>query len=897
MPLLPLQRLCARTVFAWGLPGVIGLILAAGPPAARGAGVYPLPILLPETGGPRAVAVGDFDSDGRADLAVATPLTERVALHFSSSGGGFPSTRSFAVEGLPAGMDAADIDGDGRADLVWADERSGGYGMLRQLPTSPVTFELSGQGGSDEAIDLRAVDVDGDGWVDVVVAHRGADLLSWYRNVLGRLQAVTPLRAGDGPTRVVPLRLATVRWVALLQTGVLSQDLVVQDPVSGVVHTRLSLGSPAGLDAFDLDDDGVDEIVTTDASTGRVTVFRRRAPDDWGEFAAGVLRPGTSAVLALRDTGRRGDLLVVEGARHRASLMRRQGGSLVELGGWFVGEGVDRVVAVDPEGDGVDAYAFALPLANATLVVEREGDRLLAPEAVPTGNGPLRVEVVAIDATRQRMFVLCPGEPELAVYEIESGVVRRVASLACASSAVAMEVEDLDGTGPADVAILEDDAGIRLYFDDGGGPASSTQFLPASGVLRDLEAIDVLGDASRDLVVSDQTAGVLRVFERFGGGYRPAPDLSIDVLPRQLEVGDLDLDGFEDLVLAGDDTGLRLYFGRGDSLSGPTPFAVGNQPRDLGLGFFNGDEFPDIVVANSGDGTFAVLTSSFRGVYSPTIRGQFTPDGAQNLVVLDFDGNGFDDLFFASPISPTVSYHANTATAANPTAAFTLPLRTRAAVRPVDFAAADLDGDGTGDLVVLDGSGAIAVLLRSDPRVGLPAMTAVASGHWTEEGFRLQIDSDASDASLLRLVRLPEGERLALEAGGAGRWIATDPAATADTAYEVRDVRGRVLARTHTVVAPAAAESRRDRLRPVVWRGDRADIAFRVGGSGAVRVRLYDLRGRQVDELSSRPAGDGWWFARWNGRDFRGRPVARGRYLVEVRRQERRLQGTVTVFR
>ncbi|MFP4499464.1 MAG: FG-GAP repeat domain-containing protein [Candidatus Hydrogenedentota bacterium] len=76
------------------------------------------PTLIPCEGGPRDVAVHDFDGDGIDDLAVVLHATGEVALWKGDGEGRFTEETRFSTRGrLPTTLRIADVNGDGKADI------------------------------------------------------------------------------------------------------------------------------------------------------------------------------------------------------------------------------------------------------------------------------------------------------------------------------------------------------------------------------------------------------------------------------------------------------------------------------------------------------------------------------------------------------------------------------------------------------------------------------------------------------------------------------------------------------------------------------------------------------------------------------------------------------------
>jgi hypothetical protein len=110
----------------------------------RGDGTFQAPLLAPaQPDGSGDLALGDFNNDGRMDVAVADQLgasTGNLSVFFGNGDGSFqPFLRLDLLTGGsdPEGVAAADLNGDGLVDLVAANTSSGTVGVLLNSATAP----------------------------------------------------------------------------------------------------------------------------------------------------------------------------------------------------------------------------------------------------------------------------------------------------------------------------------------------------------------------------------------------------------------------------------------------------------------------------------------------------------------------------------------------------------------------------------------------------------------------------------------------------------------------------------------------------------------------------------------------------------------------------------------
>ena len=85
------------------------------------------PTTYPSSGGdplgqnPTGIAVGDFDFDGRADLALSNFVSDNVSVLLGTGGGALAAAAHQAAGAGPMGLTSAYLDDNSDADLVVAD--------------------------------------------------------------------------------------------------------------------------------------------------------------------------------------------------------------------------------------------------------------------------------------------------------------------------------------------------------------------------------------------------------------------------------------------------------------------------------------------------------------------------------------------------------------------------------------------------------------------------------------------------------------------------------------------------------------------------------------------------------------------------------------------------------
>jgi uncharacterized protein (TIGR03437 family) len=162
--------------------------------------------------GPGTFYVEDFDRDGNPDIVFAQghpdalitlPYTQIVGVLFGKGDGTFAGAPAYLVPGGPTSMVTADFNGDGKPDLAVGGSPQillgAGGGRLQTGVT------LNGVGASQPYIGLATGDLNGDGKADLAVNDGGNGALVFLGNGDGTFQPTRDVASGGSGTSFVAI--------------------------------------------------------------------------------------------------------------------------------------------------------------------------------------------------------------------------------------------------------------------------------------------------------------------------------------------------------------------------------------------------------------------------------------------------------------------------------------------------------------------------------------------------------------------------------------------------------------------------------------------------------------------------------------------------------------------
>ncbi len=307
-------------------------------------------------------------------------------------------------------------------------------------------------------------------------------------------------------------------------------------------------------------------------------------------------------------------------------------------------------------------------------------------------------------------------------------------------------------TGAFDVAFmpgLESDRFMRVLY--AGAPAGSQSasivvddlaslfgFDPAdpidvNGLPTDVAVGDLDSDGDQDVAVTllgatpNDSGSVLVLrnggFDQDGNWIiEGTTQHAVGLQPSAIALGLLDADGHLDAAVtnAGSDSvSVLVNSGAGDaSFDPPVDFPVGAQPQDLAAGNFNGDTFPDLLVANGGADTLLVLGNDGSAGFTQVLANLFTGPSSIAVDPSDLDNDKDADVVAAAAGFGQLFTFRNLGGGV-----FAAPVTVSVGAGPVDLVAADLDENAFIDLVTANnGDGTVSVVLNNGDGTFAPAV-------------------------------------------------------------------------------------------------------------------------------------------------------------------------------
>ena len=624
----------------------------------NGDGTFQAPLTFGGGEHPSAVAVGDFNGDGKLDLAVTSYESclgctfhgpGRVSVFPGNGDGTFQPPRSFDTGSLPIIVAVGDFNGDGVPDLAVAN--SFPYPANRRVSV----FFGNGDGTFQAAVNSSVAeyqvavgDFNGDGKLDLAAASPESNTVSvLLGNGDGTFQP-----AVDSPGRGTPIAVGDFNGDGALDLALATNSQsntvsVLLGKGDGTFQSPLTFGvgsGPYSAAVGDFNGDGKLDLAVSNSYTATVSILLGNGDGtflDTPNFPAGNTMPTSVAVGDFNGDGKQ-DVAVANtsswvcdprchwGSGAVSVLLGNGDGTFRAPLTYAAGSYPSAVVVGDLNGDGVPDVAVANYGSHDISVLLGHGDGTFqAAVNLPAGDFPASVAVG--DFNRDGKLDLAVGHYSSSDVSVllgnGDGTFQPALTFASAATG-AVAVGDFNNDGSPDLAVRDRASNaVSVLLGNGDGTFRAPLMFAAAGYGDDTPAAaDFDGDGNLDLAVADGYSDTVSVLLGNGDGTFRAPRaFAVGRRPISVAVGDFNRDGILDLAVADaySDT-VSVLLGNGDgSFAAALAFGVGSGPTSIAVGNF--DELAhgsahrpkrhtegagDLVTANSLNGDISVLINN-----------------------------------------------------------------------------------------------------------------------------------------------------------------------------------------------------------------------------------------------------------------------------------------------
>jgi hypothetical protein len=258
---------------------------------------------------PNGIALGDFDGDGKPDVATpnnystAGSLASISILRNTSSNGSvsFASKSDITTGVLTYAIAAGDLNGDGKIDLISSSIVDKTISIFKNISSvAAIAFDTKIDFATGEnPYSIAVSDIDNDGKPDIVVANYLSNTVSVFRNTSAG-GAISFASRIDFLTALAPYTVAVADFdsdgktdVAVTNQFSNSISVFKNTSVPGTISMNSKVdfatgGSPMGLAAGDINNDGLMDLVAANNGTASFSVLRNTNSTGTISFAAKV---------------------------------------------------------------------------------------------------------------------------------------------------------------------------------------------------------------------------------------------------------------------------------------------------------------------------------------------------------------------------------------------------------------------------------------------------------------------------------------------------------------------------------------------------------------------------------------------------------------------------------
>jgi hypothetical protein len=228
-------------------------------------------------GNPSAVALADIDGDGYLDIVISNTAANQVAFLINDGTGGFSAPHTYSAGASPWWSAVADMNADGGFDIVAGNSLSSStVSILTNIGSGRVSLTSSSQAGGFVRF-VAAADFTNDRRMDFLGVNSSSNSITVYRqDTSGNFPTRTDVTTGNGPWGAATGDVDGDGFIDVIVANASGNSVSVlkNNGGTGFTRTDYTAGSiPRGVAAGDLDGDGDLDLVVANSGDGTVSVL------------------------------------------------------------------------------------------------------------------------------------------------------------------------------------------------------------------------------------------------------------------------------------------------------------------------------------------------------------------------------------------------------------------------------------------------------------------------------------------------------------------------------------------------------------------------------------------------------------------------------------------------
>lgn len=230
---------------------------------------------------PDSIAAGDFNGDGKPDLAVADGANNFVNVFINNGNGTFAAKADYPTDSGPASVAVGDFNGDSKPDLATANLNNNTVSVLINNGNGTFATKVDYTTGTNsQPVSIAVGDFNGDGKPDLATANYNNNMLSLFiNNGSGTFAPKVDYTTGASPQSVAVADFNGDGKLDLASANYSSNTIsVLTGNSNGTFAAKIDFttgasSNPISIAAGDLNADGKIDVATTNYNNSTVSVF------------------------------------------------------------------------------------------------------------------------------------------------------------------------------------------------------------------------------------------------------------------------------------------------------------------------------------------------------------------------------------------------------------------------------------------------------------------------------------------------------------------------------------------------------------------------------------------------------------------------------------------------